>query len=540
MFPVLVPNLKGLDAAIASCATEVAVFGSASEGFSQKNINCSIEESLSRFEQVCDVALSKGIRVRGFTIPSLARTNFRYISCVIACPYDGPTPPENVLKVALAMLDMGCYEISLGDTIGVGTPDQVEKLLNVLLPQIPASQLAGHFHDTYGQAVANAVRAYTMGIRVFDSSVGGLGGCPYAKGAKGNVATEDLVYWHAILSSLLTSSFHGMGVQTGVDLDKLVDIGEWISQTLHRRNESRAGTAIYAKRTPTKETNQNASSTTVTATPASSDTLIVSRNQSTSTITLNNPSKGNVLTGPMIERLRSTISSLSSDPTIQVIILTNTGKYFCTGMDLSASGPATTGTTKAQLKNLLSTFESVNKCPKMTIALIKGSCFGGGVGLAFCCDIRIVVGSDKKFTLSEVKRGLVPATISKYVVREWGPALAREAMITGRPISATELFQKHIIHELIETEEEAQKKVDQYTALLKSSAPRAVSQVKDLVNAVAERKAEAEQIERIFIDMMRPSDEAKHGIEEFRKGNREVDWAAWYREHSGIRGKSKL
>jgi hydroxymethylglutaryl-CoA lyase len=331
-----------------------------------------------------------------------------------------------------------------------------------------------------------------------------------------------------------------MGIQTGVDLDKLVDIGEWISQTLNRRNESRAGAAIYAKRTPTKETNQTTSSTSTTAVSASSDTLIVSRNQSSSTITLNNPSKGNVLTASMVERLRSTLSSLSSDPAIQTIILTNTGKYFCAGMDLSASGPATRGTTKAQLQNLLSTFESVNTCPKTTIALIRGSCFGGGVGLAFCCDIRIVVGSDKKFTLSEVKRGLVPATISKYVVREWGPVLAREAMITGRPIPATELLAKHIIHELVETEEEAQKKVDEYTALLKSSAPRALSQVKDLVNAVAERKAETEEIERIFLDMMTPSDEAKHGIEEFRKGNREVDWASWYRDLKAMRGKSKL
>jgi hydroxymethylglutaryl-CoA lyase len=364
---------------------------------------------------------------------------------------------------------------------------------------------------------------------VFDSSVGGLGGCPYAKGAKGNVATEDLVY-----------CFHGMGVRTGVDLDKLVDIGEWISQTLNRRNESRAGAAIYAKRTPAKEESKQTASSATTSTSTSSETLIVKRNQSTSTITLNNPSKGNVLTAAMVELLRSTMSSLSSDPTIQTIVLTNTGKYFCTGMDLSATGPATTGTTKAQLQNLLSTFECVNTSPKTTIALIKGSCFGGGVGLAFCCDIRIVVGKDKKFILSEVKRGLVPATISKYVVREWGPALAREAMITGRPIPASELLHKHVIHELVETDEEAQEKVDQYTTLMKSSAPRAVSQVKDLVNAVAERKGESEAIERIFIDMMRPSDEAKHGIEEFRKGNREVDWAAWYREQNSMRGKSKL
>ena len=281
-------------------------------------------------------------------------------------------------------------------------------------------------------------------------------------------------------------SFHGMGIQTGVDLDKLVEIGEWISKTLNRRNESRAGAAIYAKRADSKTVATE--TTTVTSTPVSSDNLLISRAESTATITLNNPSKGNVLSASMVQHLRSTMSSFSSDPTIQTIILTNTGKYFCTGMDLSSSGPATSGTTKSQLQNLLSTFECVNACPKTTIALIKGSCFGGGVGLAFCCDIRIVVGSDKKFTLSEVKRGLVPATISKYVVREWGPTLAREAMITGRPVSATELLRKNVINAIVETEEEAQKKVDEYTSQLRTSAPRAVSQVKELVNAVAERK----------------------------------------------------
>src|SRR5271170_2677808 len=303
-----------------------------------------------------------------------------------------------------------------------------------------------------------------------------------------------------------------MGVKTGVDLDKLVDIGEWISKTLNRRNESRAGAAIYAKR---PEANTAEEPTTKTeSTQSSSDLLLVSRSPSAATITLNNPQKGNVLTASMVQHLRTTMSSLSLDPTVQTIVLTNTGKYFCTGMDLSSSGPATSGTTKAQLANLLSTFECVNTCPKTTIALVNGGCFGGGVGLAFCCDIRIVVGANQKFTLSEVKRGLVPATISKYVVREWGPALAREAMITGRPILASELLQKHVIHELVETDEEGQQKVDQYTTLMKSSAPRAVSQVKDLVNAVAERKGESAAIERIFIDMMRPSDEAKHGIEE--------------------------
>jgi len=313
-----------------------------------------------------------------------------------------------------------------------------------------------------------------------------------------------------------------MGIKTGVDLDKLVDIGEWISQTLNRRNESRAGAAIYAKR-PEAKTKETITKT--ESTPPSSDLLLISRSPSAATITLNNPAKGNVLTASMVQHLRSTMSSLSSDPTVQTIVLTNTGKYFCTGMDLSSSGPATSGTTKAQLQNLLSTFECVNSCPKTTIALVNGGCFGGGVGLAFCCDIRIVVGANQKFTLSEVKRGLIPATISK-------------AMITGRPILASELFRKNVIHAIVETEEEGKKKVEEYILHLKSSAPRAVSQVKELVNAVAERKNETAEIEKVFEDMMKPSDEAKFGIGEFRKGIKEVDWLKWYREQ-GI-GKSKL
>jgi hydroxymethylglutaryl-CoA lyase len=327
-----------------------------------------------------------------------------------------------------------------------------------------------------------------------------------------------------------------MGVKTGVDLDKLVDIGEWISKRLNRRNESRAGAAIYAKRPEAKTTTETTKSE---SSAPSSDLLLVSRSPSAATITLNNPSKGNVLTASMVQHLRSTMSSLSSDPTVQTIVLTNNGKYFCTGMDLSSSGPATSGTTKAQLENMLSTFECVNTCPKTTIALVNGGCFGGGVGLAFCCDIRIVVGAHQKFTLSEVKRGLVPATISKYVVREWGPALAREAMITGRPILASELFANNVIHAIVETEEEGKKKVEEYILHLKSSAPRAVSQVKGLVNAVAERKGEKEEIERVFEDMMKPSDEAKFGIEEFRKGIKNVDWAKWSREVNGI-AKPKL
>lgn len=224
-YPVLTPNMRGFEAAVAAGATEVAVFASASEGFSQKNINCSIDESIERFVPILEAAKPLGVRVRG------------YVSCVIACPYDGPTPPHNVAQVAARLHEIGCYEISLGDTIGVGTPDSITRMLDAVATKVPVEQLAGHYHQTYGMAVANIYASYRFGLRVFDSSVAGLGGCPYAKGATGNVATEDVVYL-----------LHGLGAETGVDLNALVDCGAWISSWLDRSNSSQVGRALLAKR----------------------------------------------------------------------------------------------------------------------------------------------------------------------------------------------------------------------------------------------------------------------------------------------------
>lgn len=224
-YPVLTPNLQGFEAAMAAGATEVAVFAAASEGFSQKNINCSIDESIDRFLPVLDSASRLGVKVRG------------YVSCVIACPYDGPTAPDKVAHVAGRLHEMGCYEISLGDTIGVGTPESVLRMLEATARSVPVAQLAGHYHQTYGMAIANVYASYRFGLRVFDSSIAGLGGCPYAKGATGNVATEDVVYL-----------LHGLGAATGVNLDALVDCGAWISAQLDRNNSSQVGRALLAKR----------------------------------------------------------------------------------------------------------------------------------------------------------------------------------------------------------------------------------------------------------------------------------------------------
>ena len=224
-YPVLTPNLKGFEAARAAGATEVAIFGAASEAFSKKNINCSIAESLDRFRLVVENALKGKIRVRG------------YISCVVGCPYEGEIKPGKVAEVADALYDMGCYEVSLGDTIGVGTPGKTQAMIEACLKRVPAEKLAGHYHDTYGQALANIYASMELGVATFDTSVSGLGGCPYAKGASGNVATEDVVYM-----------LHGLGIETGIDLDKVVDTGTWISSILKRDPGSKAGRAIAAKR----------------------------------------------------------------------------------------------------------------------------------------------------------------------------------------------------------------------------------------------------------------------------------------------------
>jgi hydroxymethylglutaryl-CoA lyase len=224
-YPVLEPNMKGFEAALAAGVQEIAVFGAASQSFSQKNINCSIVESLERFRPVIEEAKQHSIPVRG------------YVSCVLACPYEGSIAPHAVASVARDLFDMGCYEVSLGDTIGAGTPGQTKAMLEAVAKSVPVDKLAGHFHDTYGQALANVYASLQMGVAVFDSSVAGLGGCPYAKGATGNVATEDVVYM-----------LNGLGIETGIDLDKVIDAGEFISVALGRMSNSRVARAILTKR----------------------------------------------------------------------------------------------------------------------------------------------------------------------------------------------------------------------------------------------------------------------------------------------------
>uniref|UniRef100_A0A1A9URL7 hydroxymethylglutaryl-CoA lyase n=1 Tax=Glossina austeni TaxID=7395 RepID=A0A1A9URL7_GLOAU len=232
-YPVLTPNVKGLESAMKIGAKEVAVFGAASDAFSLKNVNCTAAESIERFRPVLEIAHKNGIKVRG------------YVSTVVGCPYQGPIKPLEVRKVVQALYDMGCYEISLGDTIGVGTPGTISKMLDEVVRVVPPEKLAVHFHDTYGQALANVLTSLSYGITVVDSSVSGLGGCPYARGASGNAATEDIIYM-----------LHGMGVETGVNLEKLVLVGRFICQKLGRMSESKVNRAWKEPQCPKSDNQQ--------------------------------------------------------------------------------------------------------------------------------------------------------------------------------------------------------------------------------------------------------------------------------------------
>ncbi|AIV08762.1 hydroxymethylglutaryl-CoA lyase [Vibrio harveyi] len=221
IYSALTPNVQGFEKALEAGATQVAIFTSSSEGFCQHNINCSIADSLTRFEPVMELAAKHNIPVRG------------YLSCVADCPYDGPTKPEQVARVANLLMELGCYEVSLGDTIGTGTPIRIAKMLEAVQVKVPTDKLAVHFHDTWGQALANIYQALTMGINTIDSSVAGLGGCPYAHGASGNVATEDVLYL-----------CQGLGIETGLDLELLAKAGWMISEELNRQPTSKVSLAL--------------------------------------------------------------------------------------------------------------------------------------------------------------------------------------------------------------------------------------------------------------------------------------------------------
>ncbi len=512
--PVLIPNLKGLEIALQNGVREVAVFVSATEGFSRANVNATVEEGLTRARQVTEKARAAGRAVRG------------YISCIFADPFDGPTPKVSVLKVVRDLLDMGCYEVSLGDTLGIGTANDVKGLLEYLLANgVDSSQLAGHFHDTYGQAVGNVWQAYQCGLRVFDSSVGGLGGCPFAPGAKGNAATEDLVYL-----------FEQAGLETGVDLSKLVQVGNWISRQLGKENESRAGIALAARQALTQaKPKDTAQPTEIARSELSwsslSDTESVRSYRSgvNLKVILNQPKKGNALTIGIINELTQIFNNARNDRSISRIIITGEGKYFCAGMDLG-KGTSPVAQTKevsdAQYERLSKLFEAIDNAPQVTIAAINGPAFGGGVGLAFACDVRIAT-KTASVTLSEAKLGLCPATISKYVIREWGLAFTREAMLSARPISMSELRSLGLVTKVVDEQSQLSAEVDKYLVQLKVAGPEASNMCKQIVKlgwAHAGSKEQEKGVKQLFDKMMRSDGEAAIGLRAFQETKKALDW----------------
>lgn len=421
---------------------------------------------------------------------------------------------------------MGCYEVSLGDTLGVGTPHTVRTLLNFLTSRdISPDRLAGHFHDTYGQALANVWEAYRCGMRAFDSSVAGLGGCPFAPGAKGNLATEDLVYM-----------FDRAGVSTGVDLEKLVAAGTWISDKLSRRTESRAGAALAIKRGKKKKAS---SAVLVWTQVKETDGLLLDRSGASLRVTMNRPKNGNALTTSMIEYLISAIIDAGKDESINRVVLTGTGKFFCTGMDLSSNTPVGSGTrsSDAQYERLTRLFDTIDQCPKTTIASLNGPAFGGGVGLALSCDLRLCA-QNATITLSEAKLGLSPATISKFVVREFGVAFAREAMLTARSVSPGELKLRGVVADVAKDGEHLDDLLDALLVRLRGVSADASRMCKALVQAGwahGGREEQARVMKDVFGEMMGSRSAASFGVREFQAG-RKVDWD----EYRGIKTLSKL
>ncbi|KAI9146710.1 Hydroxymethylglutaryl-CoA lyase [Paramyrothecium foliicola] len=504
--PVLTPNIKGVTIAREHNVSEVAIFISATEGFSKANINCTVADSLVRARLVAQEAISNGMLVRG------------YLSCIFADPFDGLTDPQAVLRNVKELLAMGCYEVSLGDTLGIGSPHDVRSLIELLRAEgVPIANLAGHFHDTYGQALANVWQAYLGGIRVFDSSVAGLGGCPFAPGAKGNVATEDLVYM-----------FDRAGVPTGVNLAKLVQTGAWISDKLGKATGSRAGMAL-AHKIITKKVHDKRKRL-VWAPISETEGLLVHKAGVNLKITMNRPRNGNALTSAMIADLISIFEEAADDDSIKRIAITGKGKFFCTGMDLSASTPVGSGEkgSNAQFDRLTRLFEVVESSSKVTIACLNGPAFGGGVGLTLSCDLRLCA-KNATIALTEAKLGLCPATISKCVVRELGISLAREAMLTARPLSPQELHARGIVAGVADDPLEL---LESFLSSLSFCSPDASRMCKELAKAGWKHAGQKEQdviVKNLFKEMMKPNAPGAFGVTEFQAG-RKVIWDNYKRD----------
>lgn len=504
--PVLVPNLKGAEIAARAGVKEVAVFVSATEGFRKANTRCTVAEGLARACDVTKLFLShKGTSVRG------------YVSCIFADPFDGPTDPAAVVRAVQALLEAGCYEVSLSDTLGVGTPHNVRNLIGVLRQHgIPLAKLAGHFHDTYGQALANVWEAYSYGIRVFDASVAGLGGCPFAPGAKGNASTEDVVYM-----------FEQAGIKTGVDLGRLVETGTWISKALSKPSSSRAGVAIASKAAnkanlPSSKQPQAAPiHYWVEDTQQTTPGLLVHRAGVNLRVIMDRPKNGNALTTEMISKLTALFQKAGTDTSVNRVILIGAGRFFCTGMDLSkGSTPVgvSSSETDAQYNRLTGLLDAIDACPKITIACLNGPAFGGGVGVAFACDLRLC-SPKAAVTLSEAKLGLCPATISRPVVREFGIPLAREAMLTARTLTAAELLHRGLVVSVGGLDRLLPSLLQQLSGV----SSEASAMCKELVKAgwiEGGRQSQVDVMKALFDRMMAPDAPGAWGVKQFQAGKK--------------------
>lgn len=522
---VLAPNVRGFENALAAGAKEMVVFASATQEFSRKNQNCSIEKALEAASAVVERAKKNNIWVRGV------------VSCIFSDPYSGPTDPQDVLFVVNRFLEMGCDEVGLGDTLGVGTPKLTQALLDLILQDVPADKLTGHFHDTYGQAVANIMKSYEMGLRTFDTSVAGLGGCPYAPGAKGNAATEDIVY-----------TLEKSGIDTGIDLKKLAEVGDWISQKLNLPNSSRVGAALIAKQRLAADScnvkplqpKPSFDRTTGNVTEPVKHTSLriwkamdktegytAFRARSAVKIILTRPKNGNAMTTEMLESLTRLFKELSTDRSVFHIILAAEGKFFCTGMDLTGDSRDSSSTYHDRIVAL---FQAIDDAPQTTIAAIHGPCYGGGVGLGFACDVRFATEA-ARWTLSEVKLGVSPAIISKYMAREWGFALFREAMLSGREVTAQELARIGTVHGIAETQEKLHSMVEKYLDRLAYCAPQAAATCKELVRLAFKGPESSQQntfIRHTFENMLAPGSEGQYGIQKFQQKVKRVDWNEYW------------
>ncbi|KAI1630520.1 hydroxymethylglutaryl-lyase [Exophiala viscosa] len=524
-FSVLAPNMKGFENALAAGAREIVVFASATEAFSKKNQNCTVEQALEAASVVVKRTKEHNIWVRGV------------VSCIFSDPYSGPTDPKDVASVVKRFMEMGCDEVGLGDTLGVGTPKLTQALLEVILKDVPADKLTGHFHDTYGQAIANVMRSYDMGLRAFDGSVAGLGGCPYAPGAKGNASTEDIVY-----------TLENSGIDTGVNLQELAAVGEWIAQQLKLPNNSRAGAALMAKQRQTSVSSTgNGSKPEHLSEPATGrsqgqsnpslsrtwtvlkkdEGYTASRAHSAVKITLTRPKNGNAMTTEMLESLTRLFKELSTDRSVFQIVLAAEGKFFCTGMDLTGGSR---DDSSSYHDKIVALFESIDDAPQTTIAAIHGPCYGGGVGLGFACDVRLV-SEAARWTLSEVKLGVSPAIISKYMAREWGFAFFREAMLSGREVTVQELSRIGTIHGIAQTQDKLNLMVEEYLDDLAHCAPQAAATCKELVRLAFKGPDSREQnafVQHTFENMLAPDSEGQYGIQQFQQKVKKVDWRQYW------------